>query len=255
MKVSNKENNIESFLTELGLTPKQAKVYLAALELGAASVQAIASHAQIERTNAYDSIEALIAKRLMSTTAEGKRALYIAEPPETLQKILAEKQATLKQFLPDLHSLARSSESKPRIRYYDGIEGYKAVYEDNLSSKEKLLFGIYSIKTSVDVLGRDYLRLAVQRRVKAGIRLRVIRSRQTEVEGIYRSSETELREVRFAPTDMIFPITTFVYDNKIVFLSSEKELFGMIIESKDMANAYRNCFLALWQISSPDAQC
>ncbi|HEY1074609.1 MAG TPA: helix-turn-helix domain-containing protein [Patescibacteria group bacterium] len=251
MNKSNTPHSIEDFLTELGLTPKQSKVYLSALQLGPASVQAIANLAKIERTNVYDSIESLIAKRLMSITATGKRTLYVAEPPETLQKILEEKQATLKQLLPDLRSLTHSSDAKPRIRYYDGIEGYKAVYEDNLTCKDKLLFGIYSVKTSVEVLGRDYLRLAIERRVKAGIRLRVIRSRQTEVEGIYRSSEEELREVRFAPEDMVFPITTFVYDDKIVFLSSEKELFGMIIESKDMASAYRNCFQALWQISTP----
>ncbi len=243
---------IEETLAEFGLTPKQARVYVASLQLGPASVQTIAHTAQTERTNAYDAIEALIAKRLMSATASGKRTLYIAEPPETLQTILEEKQNSLKTLLPELRSLYHTSEFKPRIRYYEGIEGYKAVYEDNLTNKEKLLFGIYSIKTSIDVLGRDYLRRAVDRRVKAGIWLKVARSRETEVEGIYRSSQDELREVRFVPKGMIFPISTFVYDNKVVYLSSEKELFGMIIESKDMADAHRNYFNALWQISTPD---
>lgn len=239
---------LEQDVAEFGLTPKQARVYVSALQLGSATVQSIASSAQIERTNAYDAIEVLIGKGLMSATTAGKKRLFLAEPPEALQQILEEKRRTLDQLLPELRSLYNVSESKPRIRYYPGIEGYRGVYEDTLTCKSKLLFGIYSVQDIVDILGRDYVDAMAERRVKAGITLRIIRSREKEL-GLWPASKAELREVRLAPAGMVFPIVTFVYDNKVIILSSKKETFGLIIESADVAQAHRNYFEALWQIS------
>jgi hypothetical protein len=68
---------------------------------------------------------------------------------------------------------------------------------------------------------------------------------------VYPSNLSELREVRFAPAGMDFPITTYLYDNKVMILSSKRELFGLIIESQDIAAAHRHYFDALWQISTP----
>jgi hypothetical protein len=91
----------------------------------------------------------------------------------------------------------------------------------------------------------------VARRVKAGISLRVIRSRERDAPNVYPSTPRDLREMRFAPAGMVFPITTYVYDNKVLVLSSKKETFGLLIESADIAQAHRNYFEALWQISTP----
>jgi len=248
MKNIHNTQQLEDFLTDFGLTPKQARVYIASLQLGAATVQSIATAAQTERTNAYDAIEALITKRLMSITSEGKKNLYVAEPPENLERILAERQASLTSLLPELRSLYNLSDSKPRIRYYPGLEGYKAVYEDTLTATTEL-FGIYSVQDIIDVLGKEYVDKVVERRIKAGITLQVIRSREREIPGVYPNTDQELREVRLAPAGMVFPIVTYVYDDKVIFLSSKKELFGLIMESQDIAQANKNYFEALWQIS------
>lgn len=242
-------HSLEDSLTEYGLTPKQARVYIASLQLGVASVQAIAAAAKTERTNAYDAIEALISKGLMSASSVGKKRLYAAEAPAILKRLLEEKQSQLTSLLPELDSLYNVSENKPRIRYYPGLEGYKTVYDDTLTCRAKLLYGIYSVKDITDVLGVDYVNEIVERRVRAGITLRIVRSHEKEM-GIYPSNLAELREVKLAPEGMIFPIVTFVYDNKVIYLSSKKETFGLIMESADLAQAHKNYFDGLWQISS-----
>lgn len=251
MNKGNKINNLETKLLDFELTPKQAKVYLASLELGSASVQAIAEKAQIERTNTYDSIKDLIDKRLMSLTTEGKKHLFVAESPEVLERIIEEKKAELRQLIPELRSIHRTSEVKPRIRFYPGIEGWKTVYADTLNCHEKEMSGIFSTKDFLEIAGREFLDRMVAGRVKKGVYLKVIRSGEREVTGLYQPSKEELREVRFTPEGMVFPISTFVYDNKVIYLSSKKETFGLIIESQDIAQAHRNYFKALWQISAP----
>lgn len=251
MNNSNKINKLEHKLVDFGLTQKQAKVYLASLELGLASVQDIAQKANIERTNTYDSIKSLIEKKMMSITTVGKKQQYSAESPVVLERILDERKLELEELLPELQSINNLSQSKPRIRYYPGVEGFKAVYADTLTCQDKAMFGIFAMKDFLDVAGREFLDRMVEGRVKRGISLKVIRSREREVAGIYPGGKYELRELRFAPTGMVFPITTFVYDNKVIYLSSKKETFGLIIESNDIASAHKNYFNALWQISSP----
>ena len=80
--------NLEEFLIEYGLTSKQAKIYLASLRLGPSPAQAIATEAKTERTNAYDALESLLARGLMSISTQGKKRLFVAEQPETLETIL-----------------------------------------------------------------------------------------------------------------------------------------------------------------------
>ncbi len=246
-------SNIEEFLMDLGLSAKQSRVYLAALALGPSPVQKIATQAKIVRTNCYDAIEHLIARGLLSVSTDGKKRLFLAEPPEALERLLSEKQAGLAEILPQLRLLSAGGEHKPRIRYYPGLEGYRLVYEDTLTCHEKKLFGIYSIRDMWEVMGREYSDRMVERRIKHGIQLQVIRE-EAEKDiflGIYPSTPKELRNMRRAPSGMVFPLTTFVYDHKVVILSSKKELFGLLIESQDIAQAHRNYFEALWQISAP----
>lgn len=242
---------LEQDLQEYGLTHKQAKIYLASLQLGPASVQSIARKAEVERTNTYDALEGLINHHLMSITPMGKKHLYVAEPPEMIKRLLQEKEEKLKVILPELRSLNNSSENKPRIRYYPGEQGYMTVYEDTLTTSTKQLFGLYSNKAIIEVLGKSYIDDMVERRVKAGIFLRTIHPRAHDMPGLWGTSKTHMRDVRLAPQDMDLPIVSFVYDNKVIILSSKKETFGLIIESQDIATAQASFFEALWQISTP----
>jgi hypothetical protein len=50
---------------------------------------------------------------------------------------------------------------------------------------------------------------------------------------------------------MVFEITTYIYDDKVGLISTEKENFGMIIESKEFSQNMRHLFEALWQVSAP----
>lgn len=244
-------DDIEVRLMQIGLTQKQTKIYLAAMQLGTASVQGIAEKARLERTNTYDAITDLIDKGLMSITTQGKRRYFTAEPPESLEFILKEKEHQLNSVLPELRSLYNNSQSKPKIQFYPGVEGYKHVYESTNDCQEKLLIGIFSAKDMDDVLGQEFANRVIAERIKRGIRLEVIRSHETEIPGLYPSTDQELREARLAPKGMVFPLVTYVFDNKVIYLSSKKETFGLIVESADIAQAHRNYFEALWRLSAP----
>ena len=62
----------EIILTNLGLSPNEAKIYLATLESGQTSAQRIAQKAQIKRTTTYSVLEGLVKKDfILKTNKEG----------------------------------------------------------------------------------------------------------------------------------------------------------------------------------------
>ncbi len=216
-------------------------------------MHALAKEAKIQRTNAYDALEALVARGILSITTQGKKRLFRAESPSVLRNLFEEKLNSLNNIIPQLELLRATTEYKPRVLFYPGVEGYRRVYEDSLTTNEKKILGIFAVKDIWDVLGREYVDRIIEKRAKQGITLRVVRSRERDSsDTIYPSSTRELRDMRHAPAGMIFPITMYVYDHKVTYLSSEKETFGLLIESPDIAQAHRNYFEALWQISTPN---
>src|SRR5437879_6580616 len=71
-------------LVEFGLSEKEAKVYLALLELELASVSEIAKTAAINRSSTYVVLESLKKKGLVSTSEDKKVQKYIAISPDML---------------------------------------------------------------------------------------------------------------------------------------------------------------------------
>ena len=101
-----------SELKHLGLSEKEAQVYLSALDLGPATAQDISDKSKVNRATTYVMIEMLAARGLMNTFEKEKRRYYFAESPERLssilriqQKELEEKQNEFEKSLPRLMSL------------------------------------------------------------------------------------------------------------------------------------------------------
>lgn len=238
-------------LMALGLTETESRFYLAALELGPAPVREIAAKSGITRTSAYDVYARLLDQKLVAEVANGGRAILVtAEPPEHLLAMFEQRRRRLHDLLPDLESLHNRSRSKPRIRFYQGLEGIKTVLEETINCRSKKLLGILSMRDLYQVLGRAWMDDLVKRRIAAGVSLRVIRSPRNDLHSGWHESRRDLRELRFAPSDFVFSMTTYIYDEKVAFISTRRENFAMTIESADFAAMQTDMFEVLWRASS-----
>lgn len=242
-------SNITKTLAEFGLSPNQVKIYLALLELGEAKVQDISKKGQVLRTTTYEILEQLKNIGLVSQYNRQGARIYMAEPPRSLERILADKQKTIADILPELESMYNISGFKPKIRFYEGLEGYKTVYDDTLHAKSKKLSAILSMQDMFDKLGEKYMVNYIARRVEAGIHLNVIRIGPHEVKPIWPDAPEEFRQVRLAPAGFVFPLTMYVYDNKVSLMSTKRENFGLIIESREFMQTQKALFDVLWQTS------
>jgi sugar-specific transcriptional regulator TrmB len=242
---------LEQSLKEFGLDDKKARVYLALLEMGQAKAHEIAHKANVARPTAYDILEKLAVEGLVGAYEKHKIRYYIANDPEKIKRNLLDKQKTFEQILPQLKSVYNTLKAKPKISYYEGIEGIKTVFESTITVEERALRGILSMQDLYKIPGKEFMTDYVRRRIEKGYTLRVIRSKPKEVGETWPTSQEEARELRYAPDIMIFEMTTYIYGNKVGLISTAKENFGMIIESQEYSQTMGYLFEALWQVSKP----
>jgi len=127
---------LEQALAAAGLSPKEARVYLAALELGAATATEVARKSGINRATTYLVAENLILRGLMSSVHRDTKRVFVAEPPQRLLARVKKEEETVEHrvealvtVLPELEALVKADAARPAVRYYQGREGIATMRE------------------------------------------------------------------------------------------------------------------------------
>lgn len=242
-------------LSQFGLKEKAAKAYLAVLRLQKANPHQIAKEAGIERTTAYVVLEELAEKGLVSQSIEGKKIVYIAEPPKTLELLLNKQQNILLNLLPSLEAVYGNKTAKPVIKFYDKIEGIKRALLDSLNCEEKLRRDFASVDDIVDLLGVQFINRQIKERVAKKIRVKSLRAsakgnKLSEKDWFLKKENPDLlREVRYLKQALNFSTDIFLYDNTVLIISSNKESFALTIESGELSLAMKILFDIAWEQS------
>lgn len=250
---------LQSALEQLGLTNHEARVYRACLSRGEATIMDIAKLTSVGRTTIYGVAEGLVHKGMLRFVQKGAHRVYSAEDPKKFQHIidknrdvLDRKAAFLSSILPTLSMRFSEASNKPLVTYYEGQKEIHLIFEDFLASGTKEAVFIGEATTIEQALGSKYLKSMVSRRIKLGIKARGVRKAESELEDpLYAHGAKNLRNIRFAPSFFKAPVYTGVYLNKVFFVSSVVESYGILVESKDLSDMFRDWFEVLWNASSP----
>lgn len=240
-------------LQKIGLTEKEAKVYLASLESGEATVQQIGRKAGVSRPSTYLQIKLLMQKGLMSSGSRGKKKVFSAEPPEQLKELLKnvdreakEKAASLHATLPGLKEIFSLAGERPQIRFYEGWEGIKAQRDEIFRSKEKLIRNIVPLDELFQV-SPHHAEEVTPKRVERGIHSRVI---YTYSKGLFPHANDAklLREMRYIAKDK-FPFSGDIsVSGDVVSLSSLKgKYIGVLIKNKEISDTIKTLFDLAWE--------
>jgi sugar-specific transcriptional regulator TrmB len=244
-------------LKELGLTEYEALVYQACLKRGELTIMELAKTTSISRTTIYGVADELVKKGLIRFIQKGAHRIYSAEDPHKLDTMLEKakveldrKGAFLSSILPSLAMQYMATDSKPVVSYYQGQVEVRQIFEECLRAKPEEILFIGEAATIEEALGPRYLQAYVKKRIASGIPTRGIRTSETEVmQELYEPGKHHLRKLRLAPKGMIAPVYTGIYNNKVFFISSLKESYGVQIESREMANMLRSWFEVMWKAS------
>ena len=244
-------------LKNAGLGDKEAKVYLAMLELGPAPVLEIAAKAGVNRPTAYLQIESLKKMGLVSTQKKGKKDLYIAESPDQLnsvlskeEKLIGNRKEELKKILPELESVFNQTGDKPVVRYFEGKEGLKKILNEFLKAKDKKIYLISSYNLVYDKMPTDLWSDYSAKRLEKKIFVKAIFSHSG---GEARTSDpAKFREIRFIDAHKFpFNADVSIFDDKVAISSViSGKLGGTIVTDKNIADSFMAIFNLLWPLGS-----
>lgn len=234
---------LDEALKQFGLTEKEAKIYLALLELGVASVQKIAQKAKIARPTAYDILESLQNQSLVSVFEKGQKKQYSPTDPAIILDRTRQKSKNLEDIFPQLKALYNLPLEKPKVRFYEGIEGIRVILDEVLKEGKEL----FSIGSAEDIFGNlDFFPAFVKKRVELGIQTKVILRDSKKARERQKLGSKELREVKIIPADYQFHALMMIFGNKVAMISLAKDYVALLTESRELAAMQKELFRLNW---------
>jgi sugar-specific transcriptional regulator TrmB len=248
----NISENLKKALLQFNLTEKEISSYLALLEQGASSILDISKNTGINRVTTYSAIEDLKAKGLVSESRKGKRKLFVAENPESLENILQEKRNDLRQgenilqniILPSLKAININQENKPQIKFFEGLDGIYKVYDDYvLNSSTVIGCGSYDsvLKISSWKVEEEY----VEEMRKRKILFRGILE-DTETNRKFNETSKGVMHNKFLPKNEKVSADILVFGSMVALISYEKKS-ATLIEDESIAESIRMYLNFMWE--------
>lgn len=233
-------------MRSLSLTHSQLDVYLAALELGQASMQDLSRKSGVKRTTIYKFIDELKTRGFITETRRNTRKVYGAVSPE---KVLAQEKGRLSELeglLPQLQAVHNAALHKPRVMFYEGLEVVKGVYLDSLQLGQPIL-AWSDLSATRSALGELLENEGYpEERARRNIELKWIVPDTEEARQFTKRDYGLLRETKFL-SGANFKMDINIYGNKVMLVNAHANTpFAVVIEDNDVAETLRAVWQQIW---------
>lgn len=253
---------LDNIFEKLELRKIHANIYINLLEDGPLPAGNLAKKLAVPRSTLYGFLGDLTAKGLVLQSEKQKVKLWQATSPEKVSEIINEKinfledaKTNFDKIMPKLKSSQKTDFVSPKFSYFDGADGIKQIMKDILLYRNIETETFWPIKDMLEIIGQAFLSSHNQRRIKNNMSIRAIWPKEKAVDirkNIFLGVGGRFkREIRIAPKEVDFSMGYWAYSDKVAFISSKKESFGFIVQSKEFRQLLKTQFNILWDISKP----
>ena len=235
-------------LEQFGLNTTQAKAYLALIKNGSLTPPVLAAKIGETRTNSYAVLDKLVELGLAKKTDKNKKFSYRVENPIALEKLATrhrtealQREKQVKDAMPALLNFFYTFSDQPGVRFFQGVEGIKEIYNDTLRTRQD----IYLLRSphDSDFMSHDYFISYKSQRAKLGITTYVL---SPDVPSAIRDKEVDtknkVKRTWLPKGAYTAPVELDIYGNKVALISFGEEAMGTIIESPQIADAMKQLF-------------
>jgi len=247
--------SVETVLHKAGLSSRAAKVYMTCLSLGSVTMTEIAKAASFKRSTTYLVVDELLMRGFLSTFKKGKKTYYAPEHPQRILQVLRTKEKEFERVLPELEALYYEPKDKPRIKVYEGWEAMLQIYDEMyeaIGKKEEALF--FSATGDLDENVPHAFEQFFERIREAPQHYRVRElnlgdERGKNLANMSKKLAGKNHKVRLLDPQKYHFLDTdsLIFGNKLIIFSFKKDIFTIVIESKQVADAYRAMYNAAWE--------
>lgn len=239
-------------LRAFGFDDKQARVYLAGLELGPTTVLELSRRTRLARTTLYPILEDLRRRGYFRLGKTKRGSVYAAEPPSVLERQLQERAAAFTAALPQLVALRGTVHEGAGVSLYEGSEGFRQLWQKLFRSGVKEYRILTSAVGLTEFVKEPYLvDRIIAERVRRGIRSKQLIVDSLLARKIVAKDRDELRESRLLPRGTVLPATILIFGEEVAFVTTRRENTMILIASGETAVTLRALFDALWACGTP----
>lgn len=245
-------DNLEKNLAQLDLNDKEAKVYLAILNIGRGNVTDIALKANLKRTTLYEYLESLIKKGLIFKSISKKRVYYYPEAPASIMQMLDkqkieidEKKERVNLLAPELEKMYSQAYKKPIVKFYEGKEGLREIYW-KIFDTHKTIYSIFSPDSFFNFFTAKENQALLKQLCNKGGMLRSLVEKTKEPRPELKLPEyKKFIQSKQLPENFKFETDLLVVGD-LTALISFSALIGVIIEDSAIANLQKNLIKFMW---------
>jgi sugar-specific transcriptional regulator TrmB len=236
---------LSRILENYGLKERHAKIYLALLSLGSASIQKISLKSGFARSTCEAVLVSL--QRTGFATSFRKKSIryFSAEDPRKIISMAEHKAELLKHALPKFLNLYHSQDNLPAVRFYEGKAGMQTIMREILDeAKEMICFG------SADSLYETLLSNVenfIDERIKRKIPLRLILQDSPFAQKRKSLEDKLLMKVKIVPNTLKMTSVMWIWNNKIAMFSLQKDIVALVVQSEELAKMHRAMFELVWE--------
>ncbi|MFH1182672.1 MAG: helix-turn-helix domain-containing protein [Candidatus Moraniibacteriota bacterium] len=238
------DKNLTLPLQSLGFDEKEAKVYLALLELGQGTATEIATHAGLKRAIVYHVIDRL--KKLgyaQEVTGKKIKEFSSSDPLKVLQNVSAAAES-FRSVLPIIQALQDKGRERPRIEFFEGKEAVVSVYR--MYSEAKTVRYLSSIDRLSAIIPDEVERWIERLKLKnfASKECHLLNDTKKDREWVNLIIKAGLQG-RILPKNMSVEMDFTIADD-ILGITSFDPLFIVVIYSEKIARSAAQLFDLAW---------
>ncbi len=257
--------NIDQICEVLDIKTTSKRILLLLIKKNNLSVTDISSELKIPKSSIYDSLNELIDKSIVIEYMEGRSKSFGISDLTQLESVYKKKIDSLesahKSFISyiqeNLHKKDdRVGLSRPRIKFYYGVEGMRQAFRDTPWVAEyKETYLMWPMVEMVNLLGEEFLIQHGTSRFKHDILMQVVQ-KHTDKEKVPESFkwknhdvEEKLTHIRFAPKNMDWSISYWIYGDQVLFAGSGYEKYAFVVYSREFAQLMKLMWQQVWSVS------
>ncbi|HLD33377.1 MAG TPA: helix-turn-helix domain-containing protein [Candidatus Nanoarchaeia archaeon] len=233
----------ENILVDLGLSKNETKSYIALLELGIAATGQVAEKSKLHRASAYDALERLQAKGLVSFHLRQSIKYYEAMDPKNLLHLLKTKEQQLEEIMPQLQLLRELALSQSQATISEGVQSFTDILYSFLEYKEPIL--AYGIPPIAPEIMKARLSHFHGKRIPLKIPMKHIYNHNAQ-ERIAYLNTLAFTEARYLPAKFDSQVSTTVCGDEVVLSVWISPPILIRIKDKRIADSYKKYFDLLW---------
>lgn len=254
--------DIIKILEKIDCTDFEARTFLALLEEPrGASVLGLSKKLNLPRPTIYGHIESLIEKGLVQKGVGEYGAVFYAEKEENILSIYSEKIEEMKKaresFSKALKDKKFEATYQPKFIHYSTREAAKSILRDILRSRKESTYWFWPLAEMLKIIPEEVLENFNKKRLERNIKVNILWPPKRKIDvreypllGPWNEKKS-LRRVRLLPENIDQTLGYVIYGNKVAFISSHRENYGMIIDSQELTQTLKAQFDYFWKISKP----